>query len=251
MVNLDGKAAIVTGAGRGIGRGIASALAAAGSSVVLAGRTQATLQEAAAEIQEAGGQSLCVVCDITIPADLENLVGATVAKFGTVDILVNNAAYIPHGPILTVPEEELQRGWDSGPLATLRLMRLCHPHLAGGGAIVNMSSTASLGPSASRQAGYGAIKAALNVISRMAAEDWGRDGIRVNQVMPWAMSDAVESWMATQPEDAARMLERTPLGRLGDPRNDIGAVVAFLCSDEARYVTGTTVPVDGGRTFLR
>ncbi|OHV45445.1 3-oxoacyl-ACP reductase [Pseudofrankia sp. BMG5.36] len=242
---------MVTGGGQGVGRGIALALAGAGARVVVCGRTEPTLDAVRKEIEARGGTALTIRCDVTVPADLIRLVELTVAAFGTVDILVNSAMTVPFGTLLDISEETIAAGWESGPLAALRLMRLCHPYLRGGGSVVNVSSGASIAPMTHDRAVYAATKAALNSISRGAAVEWGPDGIRVNTIMPFAHSPALERFAADEPAAMADVLATIPLRRTGDPESDIGQAAVFLASPAAAYITGAILPVDGGAAYVR
>jgi meso-butanediol dehydrogenase / (S,S)-butanediol dehydrogenase / diacetyl reductase len=248
---LEGKRAIVTGGGRGVGRGIALALAAEGASVAVCGRTLSALEETCERIAERGGKALAVICDITDAEQLRALVEAAVEAFGGIDILVNNAMQIPHGRLIDISEELIDGAWRSGPLAALRLMRLCHPYLRRGGVVVNMSSSVSVTPDSPLRGIYSATKAALNAISRAAASEWGSDGIRVNAIMPFSNSDAMSRFLAEEPEHAATVVGQVALGRIGDPEADIGRAAVFLCGPDASYITGVTLPVDGGKVYLR
>jgi NAD(P)-dependent dehydrogenase (short-subunit alcohol dehydrogenase family) len=251
MSTLSGKTAIVTGGGQGVGRGIALALADEGAQVVVCGRTADTLVHTCDEIRQRGAQAFEVVCDVARPGDLAHLVEQTVSQFGTVDILVNNAALIPHGSILEIDEALVQAAWEAGPMAALRLMRLCHPYLKGGGAVVNVSSGIAVAAKAPNRGIYAATKASLNAISRAAANEWGPDGIRVNVIMPFAVTDSVDRFFTNEPERANSILVEVPLGRVGDPETDIGRAVAFLAGPNAKYITGVTLPLDGGTSFIR
>ncbi|MCU1346515.1 MAG: 3-oxoacyl-ACP reductase [Acidimicrobiia bacterium] len=251
MGSLSGKTAIVTGGGAGVGRGIALALAAEGAQVVVCGRTLAPLEAVQGEITARGGAAHAVVCDVSDPTQLPGLVDAAISTFGSVDILVNNAMLIPHGSLLEIAESVIDGAWQSGPMAALRLMRLCHPHLRDGGVVINVSSAVSLQAVAPNRGMYAATKAALNTISRAAATEWGPDGIRVNVVMPFARSDAVARFLENEPEYAAEVIAAVPLRRVGEPEEDIGRAVAFLCGPAANYITGVTLPLDGGSAYLR
>jgi meso-butanediol dehydrogenase / (S,S)-butanediol dehydrogenase / diacetyl reductase len=248
---LDGKTAIVTGAGQGVGRGIALALAGHGANLCLAGRTGSKLVAVAAEVEQRGGKATTVVCDVKRPDDIDRCVGATLRAWGGIDILVNNAQETPMGAIVDVTDDDLQAGWESGPLATFRFMRRCHPHLRDGGVVVNLGSSASVNPNPVGRGVYGALKASTQTLSRAAAVEWGSDGIRVIAILPAATSPAAEAFARDNPEEVARSMAGIPIGRLGDPESEIGAVVAFLCGPDARYLTGVTLPIDGGQAFLR
>ena len=248
---LDGKRAIVTGAGQGIGRSIALALAADGAAVALAGRTEATLLAVAAEIEKPGGAALPLVADVTRPADIERLVADTVRGLGGIDILVNNAQIPALGTLLDVTDEAFAACWESGPRAAFRLMRACHPHLRPGSVIINLGSSAAVNPQPAGRGVYAAAKAATQTLSRVAAAEWGPEGIRVITVLPAATSPASEAWRQANPAEYRRSMASIPLRRLGDPEAEIGPVVAFLCGPAAGYITGTTIALDGGQAYLR
>lgn len=248
---LPGRRALVTGAGQGIGRGIALALSEAGASVAIVGRTAETIEAVAAEIRERGGVASAHLCDVTDPAAIESVVAAVVAEFGGLDILVNNAQAPAPGPLLEVSEDAYQESMDSGPKATWRLMRAAHPHLVGGGTVVNLGSAAGITWNPSGTGAYAAAKEAVRVLTRTAACEWASDGIRVNAVLPLADSRTMQDWANFDPEGARAYLSTVPLGRLGDPEGDIGPAVVFLCSAAAAYVTGHTLAVDGGQALVR
>jgi len=248
---LDGKVAIVTGGGQGVGRGIALALATEGASVAVLGRTASTLDDACEHIGRRGAKGLPVVCDVRDAGAIERAVATVVAELGTVDILVNNAQIVPHGELLGIAESVVEDGWRSGPLAALRLMRACHPYLCGGGVIVNISSGAAHLAGPPGYAVYGAVKSALATFTRAAAVEWGHDGIRANVVLPLAESDAVAQWRSTRPEAYAEAMGNVPVGRMGDPELDVGRAVVFLAGPDSGMITGTTLAVDGGGQYLR
>lgn len=251
MGKLDGKVALVTGAGQGVGRGIALALAAEGAKIAVVGRTEGKLLDACAEIRTRGGIAEAIVCDVMVAEDIERCVQATVAAFGTVDILINNAQVVPLGRLLDITEHAYQEGMDSGPLATLRFMRACHPHMKGGGCIVNMGSSSAIRWDPIGYGAYAAAKEAIRALTRAAACEWGVDGIRVNCVLPLAMSPAMDGWIASRPEESAEFFKTIPLGYVGDCEKDIGRAVVFLCTDDSRYLTGHSMPLDGGQAFMR
>jgi len=250
---LDEKVAIVTGGGRGVGRGIALALAGAGAAVVVCGRTAEPLAETVREIERRGGRGASIVTDVTAPADVDACIALACDRFDGVDILVNNATLVPHGSLLEISEELVDGAWAAGPVAAWRFMVRCHPHLKarGGGAIVNVSSGAAITGSVPERGTYAAIKAALGAYSRAAAMEWAADGIRVNAIMPVAMTDAFAAFLEGEPAAGAAVVAGIPLGRIGDPERDIGRAVVFLCSDDSAYLTGATLPLDGGLAYLR
>lgn len=250
---LAGKAAIVTGAGKGVGRGIALALAAEGARVVVAARSEDRAAPVLAEISSRGGEAIGAVCDVTRPEQIEACVGAAVDRFGGVDILVNNANVAPYGELLDVSDKAFELGFRVGPLAVLRFMRACHPHLAAGvgGVIVNLTSGSALRAHPLGLGAYAAVKDAITVLTRTAAVEWGPAGIRAVAVMPFAASEGMDWWADHDPDAYARVLAEVPLRRVGDPELDVGRAVVWLCSPDASYVTGTTLVVDGGQSYLR
>ena len=157
---LAGKSAIVTGAGQGVGQGIAFSLAKHGAKVAVMGRTLAKVEQTAKLIQERGGVALPLEGDVKFLADLQRCVDATVAEFGGLQIVVNNAQQVPLGALNAVTEEALDDGWTSGPLATFRLMKIAYPYLKGDGAIINLASTAARRWDATNYSAYAAIKEA-------------------------------------------------------------------------------------------
>ncbi len=248
---LAGRAAIVTGAGKGVGRGIALALAGAGARVAVAARSEDRAAPVVAEISERGGEAVPAVCNVADAASVEACVAATVDAFGTVDLLVNNANVAPTGALLEVTDKAFDLAWRVGPLAVLRFMRACHPHLQGGGVIVNLTSGSALRSHPHRLGAYAATKEAISSLTRAAAVEWGPDGIRVVALMPFATSVGMDWWKEHDPDAYAEVLAEVPLGRIGDPEVDIGRAAVWLCSPDAGYVTGTTLVVDGGQSYLR
>ncbi|MGO3326144.1 SDR family NAD(P)-dependent oxidoreductase [Gordonia sp. (in: high G+C Gram-positive bacteria)] len=248
---LSGAVALVTGAGQGVGRGIASALASRGASVVAVGRTLPKVEAVAAELRSRGLSAHAVRCDVTDPDDSAQMVDEVVRTFGGPSILINNAQTTFNRHLLDHTEDEYRQIMDSGPLATWRLMTLCHPHLKGDGAVVNLGSAAGVRWDPSGYGLYAAAKEAVRSLTRTAACEWADDGIRVNAILPLAMSPALSQWSEARPNEAEEYLRTVPLHRFGDPEHDIGAAVAFLCSDQARYITGHSLPVDGGQVLMR
>jgi NAD(P)-dependent dehydrogenase (short-subunit alcohol dehydrogenase family) len=250
MQRLAGKIALVTGAGQGVGQGIALALAAEGARVALAGRTFSKLEGTRRQIETRGGEAFSIECDVKQPASLERCVQAVVERFGGLHILVNNAQEVPLGDLLQVGDEAFEAGWSSGPLATFRLMKLCHPHLTGDGCIVNLATAAGFRWDSSGYSAYGAVKEAIRQLTRGAACEWARDGIRTNAILPLAESEALKGWAAARPREAAAYFATIPMQRVGSCEADIGRFVATLCSDDCRYVNGQSIALDGGQAFL-
>jgi NAD(P)-dependent dehydrogenase (short-subunit alcohol dehydrogenase family) len=252
MPRLAGRIALVTGAGQGIGQGIAYALAGEGAAVAVVGRTASKLETTVAEIRRRGGCAIAVECDIKIAAALAQAVDRVVFEFGGLHILVNNAQEVPLAPLLSLSEESLAAGWDSGPLATLRLMKLCHPHLqrSGAGNIVNLCTVAAMRWDVSGYGGYAAVKEATRQLTRAAACEWAADGIRSNAILPLGDSPAMAGWSRARPQEAAAFVATVPMQRVGECEADIGRFVATLVSDDCRYVNGQSIAVDGGQAFL-
>jgi len=248
---LAGKTAIVTGAGQGVGRGIALALASEGCAVAVAGRTSSKLEAVVKEIEGRGERAHAIVCDVGDAAQIEACVARTLELFGGIDILVNNAQEVPLGKLLEVSDEAFVSGFESGPLASLRFMRACHPHLVGGGCIVNLGTGAALRPDPIGYGAYAAVKEATRSLTRAAAVEWGPDGIRVNAIIPLAFSPGMELWVKSRPEEAAAFMATVPLRRGGDCEADIGRAVVMLVGPDGGYITGTTLMLDGGQGYLR
>jgi NAD(P)-dependent dehydrogenase (short-subunit alcohol dehydrogenase family) len=245
---LAGQVALVTGAGQGVGRGIAIALAQEGAMVAVTGRTESKLHAVTAEIEESGGRALAIRCDVRDADDIRHTVDRTVAELGGIAILVNNAQEAPLGPLLTVKEEALQNAWSSGPLATFRFMRACHPHIQarGGGTIINLATAAARRWDMRNYGAYAAVKEAIRSLTRAAADEWGPDNIRVLAIAPLALSPGVERWAKHNPDEAQTLFSAIPLGRVGALVEDIGRAVVMLVGPDARYITGATIPIDGG-----
>ncbi|HJO24611.1 MAG: SDR family oxidoreductase [Myxococcota bacterium] len=247
---LVGKVAIVTGAGQGVGQGIALALANHGAKVAAMGRTGSKVEETCRLIGQRGGVALPIEGNVKDLDDLEACVDRVVGAFGGIQILVNNAQEVPLGPLLGVTEEALEAGWESGPRATFRMMKLCYPHLKGDGCIVNLASTVARRWDATNYGAYAAVKEAIRAFSRAAASEWGGEGIRTNVILPHAKSPALAAWTEANPEEAAAFVATIPMRRIGECEEDVGEFVAFLCSSAAAYVNGQSIAVDGGQAYM-
>jgi NAD(P)-dependent dehydrogenase (short-subunit alcohol dehydrogenase family) len=250
MTRLTGKTAFITGAGQGVGRGIALALASEGAAIAVVGRTLDKLKAVVAEVEQRGAKAVAIECDIKNIDALAGAVQSTVSQFGGLNILVNNAQEVPLGTLEQVSDAAFSAGWDSGPLATFRLMKLCHPHLKGDGVIINLGSPAAMRWDASGYGAYGAVKEAIRQLTRAAACEWAKDGIRTNCILPLAQSPAMDWWTRERPAEAAAFIATVPQQRVGDCEADVGRFVATLCSSDCGYINGQSIAVDGGQAFL-
>lgn len=252
-LRFTGKAALVTGAGTGIGRAVALALAAEGAHVVVAGRRPEPLAETVRLIEEQGGKAVAVSADVTRAADADALVRAAVENFGSLDVAVNNAGIFRGGrPLADLPEDDWHTqlatnvtGVHLALQAQIRRMRT----QPAGGAIVNISSTFGLHTASPGAAAYAATKAAVTALSRGAALDHIRDGVRINVVSPGATGTSMSLRPGESEADRAERARATlPLGRIAATR-EIAAAVLYLASDDAAAVVGTDLVVDSGATL--
>ncbi len=246
MAKLSGKVAIVTGASKGIGAGIAKALAAEGAAVVVNyTSSQADADTVVTGITAAGGQAIAVRGDVTKAEDARALVTTAVERFGRLDVLVNNSGIYEFAPIEEVTEEHYRRQFDVNVLGTLLVTQAASPHLQPGASIINISSaiTHVHTPGA---AVYAGTKGAVNAITGVLANELAPRQIRVNAVSPgFVVTEGTHSAGIVQSDMAAGIVAQTPLGRAGQPE-DIAGVVAFLASDAASLMTGSIVLADGG-----
>ncbi len=257
-LGLEGRSCVVTGASRGIGRDVAERLCAEGASVLLVARGEG-LDEAARACEQAGGRAATLALDVTSDGAPERILGAAETALGPVDVLVNNAGTARWRALEDVPDADWQAAWDLNVMAPMRLMRAAIPGMRerGWGRIVNVASTAGKRPSAMMPE-YSVAKAAQLSLSRLFADLHAKDGVLINAVAPGPTES--ELWM-----DAGGLLDQSreagghhsreealeaagakrPIGRLAQPA-EIGAVIAFLCSEQASYVAGAAWSVDGG-----
>ncbi|MCW2529286.1 MAG: hypothetical protein JWM76_4146 [Pseudonocardiales bacterium] len=250
-MKLDGRVAIVTGAGQGIGRGVALALATEGAWVAVVGRTAAKCEAVVSEIVGRGGRAVAVQCDVTRRIEVDACVDEVRASLGPVEILVNAAQSTHFGSLRRLTEEALDEQWQSGPVGTLRFMQACFEDLRQTrGSIVNFGSGSGLTAKAA-MGGYAAVKESIRVLSRVAAVEWGPHGVRVNVVCPLAQSPGMGGWSDDLPAAGATLADSVPLRRIGDAEKDVGRAVVFLVGPDAGYITGTTIMADGGYDYLR
>jgi NAD(P)-dependent dehydrogenase (short-subunit alcohol dehydrogenase family) len=250
--DFDRKVVIVTGGNAGIGRAVAGAFALAGAAVVVAGRNLEAAARAAGEIErDAGAQVLALQADVAIPADCEALIAATVRRFGTVDILVNNAAYFALIPMLDARPEDATRFLHTnllGPLFCGQAMARWVVENRRAGVIVNVSSISGARPALGCGL-YAASKAALNSLTKSMAFEWTAKGVRVNGVAPGHVStEGVMADFEAGRLNYRAMLEAIPAHRIADA-TDIAGAVLFLCSEQARHIVGQTLTIDGGESL--
>jgi 2-hydroxycyclohexanecarboxyl-CoA dehydrogenase len=246
MHGVDGKVIIVTGAGRGVGRGMALHLGRGGARVVVAEWKPDLLAGIGAELTELGVENLGVVCDIQDKDQIDAMVAQTLERFGRVDGLINNAqTFRPLAPVAEVSEDDVDVFYRSGVKGTLWAMQAVYPHMKkqGWGRIVNFASSMGI-TGGSGFAAYNASKEAIRAITRTAAREWGAEGIVVNAIAP---ASATHHGEAAKVSEGYRIfIENCPMKRQGDPELDIGPIAWFLCSDACRYLTGHTFMADGG-----
>jgi 2-hydroxycyclohexanecarboxyl-CoA dehydrogenase len=248
VARLVGKVAIVTGASRGIGKSVAVELAQEGADVVVAARTEHLLDEVVNEIEANGGQALSVVCDVADSEHVERLISRAVDRFGGIDILVNAAQTAAvEGCLESYPMDDWETAMQSGLYGTLAVMRGAFPFLkdSSGGSIVNFGDPDAIVGEPSKVA-MNVTKEAVRALSRTAAREWGRYGIRVNVVSPAARSERVADQLTAQADLEEWLLTQIPSGKLGDVA-DVARVVVFLASADSAMLTGMTVNVDSGR----
>lgn len=248
---LEGKVAIITGAGQGIGAAIAEAYAAEGAKVILTGRTLSKVEDMAGKINDAGGEAIPLEAVAGNQEHSVMTVDRAISEWGRVDALVNNAHSFTDYLPLNDPrmEENCKIDFQSAFYGSLQLMQLCYPHMVkqGGGSIINMGSSYGIRCEPGFLA-YAASKEAIRALTRTAAREWGKDKIRVNTILPAALSPKAISYL----EDSGTYdleLSKVAMGRFGAPE-DIAPTAIFLVSDESGFVTGQTICVEGGAIML-
>jgi NAD(P)-dependent dehydrogenase (short-subunit alcohol dehydrogenase family) len=248
MGRLGDKVAIVTGAGQGIGAAVAKVFAREGARVCVAELKPHRAERTVAEVVAAGGEAFAQACDVGDKASIQAMVDATVRRYGTVDVLVNNAhGFGPRAKLEDIPEEQFDMSWRTGTKGTWWAMCAVRPLMAarGWGRIVNFGSLAAEEGHAGLGE-YGAAKAGITSLTCTAAREWGPQGITVNVVYPAALTKRGMDFRDRDPERYARLMAERPIKRLGDPETDIAPIVLFLATDDAQFLTGHVFYADGG-----
>lgn len=253
MTRLVGQVAVVTGAGRGLGAVLAEELAAQGAAVALLGRTMGPLEEVADRARSAGGVALPLLCDVTDRSQVNAAFEQVHADLGPTSLLVNNAQggdLQGRSPLLSVSPEDALLAFKSGALGSLQCMQAAFDSLvATCGTVVNLASSAGVSGDPGFSP-YGMAKEAVHALTKHAAREWGPHGITVNTICPLALTEAGHEMRDTTPKRWEAILRQIPLGRVGDPAGDIAPVVVSLATD-LKYLTGSTLMLDGGRCMLR
>ncbi len=254
MKQLNEKVAIVTGAGQGIGKGIALCLAKRGVKIVATGRRLEPIEQTISEIKAlgVGGDGFAMSCDSADRARVEEVVKATVDRYGTVDVVVNNGqAIVPSASVEDTTHENMVKAWESGVIGSLNYMQAAFPYMKAQheGRIINFASATGMFGIAGQLA-YGSNKEALRGLTKIAAKEWGQYGICVNVVLPGAESPAAKAWAEKFPEEYAKQVNLNPMKRFGDPETDIAPVIAFLAGPDSCYYSGQSVIVDGANSIM-
>ena len=248
MKRLKDHVTIITGAGKGIGYGLAEAFAEEGSNLVITGRTESRLADAKEKLEKAYGiKVLPIAADGADEDAIKNVIAKTIETFGKINTIVNNAQVSRSGlPLIEHTREDIDIAIHSGLYATFFYMRECHPYLKlTHGSVINFASGAGLFGKLG-QSSYAAAKEGIRGLSRVAAAEWGPDGIRVNVICPLAMTESLMEWKEQFKDLYDKTIQGIPLGHLADPKEDIGKVCVFLASDAAHYITGETITLQGG-----
>ena len=247
IFDLNGKTAIVTGSSKGIGLAIAAGMAHHGANVVISSRSQEAVDEVAEKLRSEGFQAVGIACHVGDAGQRKALVEKTVAHFGGVEILVNNAAINPHyGPIEEASEELFDKTMDVNVKAPWSLAKLVLPHMkkAGNGSVINIASVEGIHPGRGRSL-YSMSKSALIMLTKSQAKEWGRHGVRSNVMCPGLVKTKLSQALWTNEKLMAKMQKILPSGRMASPEEMAGLAI-LLASDAGSYITGGVFAADGG-----
>lgn len=248
-MKLQDKVAIITGSASGIGRGIALAMAKEGAKIVIVDINEEAGEKTLKDINELT-EGILFIKDISVKENYHDIVRRAVDHFGQLDILVNNAHASKQAMFMDTTQEDFDLSFGTGFYPTFHFMQAAYEHLKETkGKVINFASGSGMRGQMTQTA-YAAAKEAIRGISRVAANEWGPEGINVNIISPIALTPGVEAWRDRAPDLYEQMITGIPLRRLGDPEEDIGQVAVFLASDMADYIQGQTIMVDGGSIML-
>ena len=248
MKELNQKVAIITGAGQGIGEGIAIHLAKRGVKVVCVGRRLDPIMDTIKKVEAAGGEGFAMCCDVGNREQVKAVVDATVAKYGTVDVIVNNAQSLPgSSKVEDTTYEQMLSAWQSGTIGSLNMMQECFPYMKeqNEGRVINFASATGMFGYAGQLA-YGSNKESVRGLTKISAKEWAQYNIIVNCILPGAESPASKAWSEKFPDKYKEIMDAQPMKRFGDAENDIGRMIAFLSGPDCCYYTGQCLLVDGG-----
>lgn len=246
--DMTGKVTIITGGGKGIGFGVASAFAEAGSNLVITGRTESTLLNAKEELENKYGiEVLPIVADGGDENQVKDAITKIIDNFGKINVLINNAQASKSGlQLIEHSKEDFDLAIYSGIYAVFNFMKFAHPYLKETkGSVINFASGAGLF-GRDGQSSYAAAKEGIRGLSRVAATEWGKDGININVVCPLVMTSQLEAWREEYPDLFEKTIQAIPQKRFGDAQKDIGGTCLFLASDAASYISGETITLQGG-----
>lgn len=251
MKKLEGKVAIITGAAGGIGKGMAMAYVKEGAKVAIIDVNKELGEATIKELQAHSPESIFIEANLMEHTKLKGIVEEVVAKFGKLDILVNNAHASKQALFEDTTQEMFDLSFSTGFYPTFYFMQAALPYLKESkGKIINFASGAGINGNPTQTA-YAAAKEAIRGITRVAANEFGQYGINVNIISPIANSPGIQQWAQHAPDDYNEMLSRIPMRRLGELEEDMGRVAVFLGSSDSDYITGQTIMVDGGAIMLR